>query len=198
MNELLKRYFDLLSKWNARMNLMSIDGLREFEEVHIRDARELTHMLEGVNEAIDLGCGAGMPGIPLKILVPEIDVTLLDSTRKKVSFCDEAIRSLGLTGIRTAWGRAEDPEVIERLGKFDAVISRATWELGEYLEMARSYVKPGGVIVAMKGPRWSEELSLANDVITSSKLSLEATHKYELKGGRIRTILKFAAPGDNT
>ena len=191
MEEAIREYFELLKKWNRHINLTAADDEERFESTHVEDARFLLAHLGNAGTLIDLGSGAGIPGMLVKIWRPDIEVTLLDSTRKKVSFCGEAIRRLGLAGIRAAWGRAEDERMRRALGVYDVVVSRATWELGEFLEMALPYAAEKGRIIAMKGPRWEEELSAAAGVLEKTPLALEGAHPYSLPGGKTRCILVF-------
>jgi len=138
-----------------------------------------------------MGSGAGIPGIVLKIERPRLSVVLLDSARKKVSFLNEAIARLGLAGIEAVQGRAEDPKVAERLGRFDIVVSRATWPLAGFLEAAIPYLAAGGRAIAMKGPRADEELGSLSDSPAAARFAMEERRAYELTGGRKRHILAF-------
>lgn len=188
-DELVKSYFDLLCKWNKKMNLTSIDDEDGFYVKHVDDSLQVLPYLSDANRIIDLGAGAGIPGIILKIFRPELDVTLMDSVRKKISFCGEVIRRLKLVDVRAVWGRAEDEMLARSVGKFDTIISRATWELKAYLKIASLYTKPGSVVIAMKGKNWARELEKAGKIC--GDLSLEGTHPYKLKSGEDRCILVF-------
>jgi 16S rRNA (guanine527-N7)-methyltransferase len=126
-------------------------------------------------------------------MLPGLEVVLLDSIRKKVSFCDEAIRALGLSGIRAVCGRAEDEGVREALGTFDAVVSRATWNLKDYIEISASYMKcsPGSRIYALKGAKWSDELSEAQNILEKHGLMLDQSIEYALPDSTPRRLLSF-------
>lgn len=192
MSDAIAQYFALLQKWNQRMNLTAVRSWEDFEERHLRDAEELAPLIGDARTLIDLGCGAGVPGILLKILRPECHVTLLDATRKKVAFCEAAIRDLGLAGISAEQGRAEGAAEQGRLGTFDAVVSRATWALRDYLAVARPYCRSGGALFALKGPRCEEELEAAAEIIISHGYNLRKRQNYTLAGvGGARTILCF-------
>ncbi len=192
MSDQIAQYFALLQKWNRRMNLTAVQSWEEFEGRHLRDAEELAPLLGDAQTLVDLGCGAGLPGILLKILQPECDVVLLDATRKKVAFCEAAIRDLELTGILAEQGRAEEVAVQERLGSFDAIVSRATWSLRDYLTVARPYCRAGGALFALKGPRCEDELAAADEIIASAGYQLRKRHDYAIVGdGGARTILCF-------
>ena len=113
-------------------------------------------LLEGMC-VLDLGCGAGFPGIPLKIASPSLEVVLCDSNRKKIDFCDAVIRELKLSSIKTEHGRAEDAKTHSKCGVFDIVISRATFKAADFLEIALPYLNRGGIAMLMKGPEWENE-----------------------------------------
>lgn len=188
--EKIRLFFELICRWNRKINLTSIDDEDGFYAKHVDDSLALIPYIEDAKRIIDLGTGAGIPGLILKIARPDIELTLLDSTRKKIAFCSEAARQLGLTTVRCVWGRAEDPVLARSVGKFDAVVSRATWELKKYLKIGGPYVKEGGVLIAMKGKNWQKELEAAGK-LKDSRLSLEGTHPYTLKTGEERCLLVF-------
>lgn len=195
MDDSLRRYYELLVKWNRQINLTSVDDEAGFRSAHAEDAHALLPHLGDAHTVLDLGTGAGIPGILLKVWRPALEVTLVDATRKKISFCDEAIRQLRLSGIRAVWGRAEDAKVREDLGRFDLVVSRATWDLREFLSIALPYVGEGGRVIAMKGPRWDEELAASAKTLVGGELSLIGTHPYVLPGGQSRCLLVFEREG---
>ena len=122
-------YVELLQKWNEKYNLTSITDPDNIKTDHFDDSLAPLPLLEDSKRLVDLGTGAGFPGIPLKMARPELEVVLIDAKRKKVSFCNEVIRTLGLQDIEAIQGRAEDPYLYRSLGLFDAVISRATWPI---------------------------------------------------------------------
>lgn len=193
MQDDLSKYFALLSRWNKSIRLVSsAESEEEFRTKHVRDALELSPFLSGIRTLIDIGTGAGLPGILIKILRPEIEVTLLDSIRKKISFCDEAIRTLGLVGIRAVTGRAEDDNTMKSLGKFDAIVSRATWGLNKYLIISIPYLAegPAAGIYALKGAKSAEELLYAKKTIEKQRLKLVIDHPYSV-GHLSRHILGF-------
>lgn len=189
MMSLVQSYYTVLTKWSSRINLTAITNQDEFQIKHVDDSLSALIFLENAKKMIDLGSGAGFPGIILKIYSPELAVTLLDSTRKKVSFCEEVIRTLGLKGIRAVWGRAEDEGVRQGLGSYDIVISRATWELSNYLDIAKDYLSDGGKIIAMKGGRWSQEIDGAAEALKKNNLRIDGVHEYKLKTGDQRALV---------
>lgn len=187
----IKKYYDLLKKWNSKINLMSVSDEDEFIDKHVEDAHALIAHLKDVESLVDLGAGAGVPGIIIKIERPSIDVTLVEATRKKVSFCEEAIRSLNLENIRAIWGNAEDEGLMKGLGAFDVSVSRATWDLETFVPIGSKYIDIDGRCIAMKGSSWRAELEKAEDVIDDSGLVHERDVEYVLKGGEKRCLVIF-------
>jgi 16S rRNA (guanine527-N7)-methyltransferase len=156
---LFLRYFRELKAWNRKINLTSIENDREIILRHFLDSLIPYPYIKGSKRLLDIGSGAGFPGIPIKIHDPSISVTLVDSVEKKVHFMKHIIRTLGLTGIEAVWGRVEDRSMIDRYsGAFDCVISRAFSELKDYLRLSLPYLAPGGTIIAIKGPAYEKEL----------------------------------------
>lgn len=158
-------YLRELKTWNRKMNLTSIEGEKDIIIKHFLDSLTPLRFLSGVKSVLDMGAGAGFPGIPLKIVLPDIQVTLLDSVEKKVNFLRHIIRTLRLKGIEAVSGRAESPELVQRLsGSFDCVISRAFAGLEAFITLGLPYLKTGGVLLAMKGPAVSEELRALGEI----------------------------------
>ncbi len=159
---LFLRYLKELKAWNKKINLTSIEDDREIILRHFIDSLIPYRYLEGSKRLLDIGAGAGFPGIPLKALDPSIRVTLIDSIEKKVHFLRHVIRTLGLKEIEAVHGRVEDKAIMERYAlSFDCVISRAFSELKDYLRLSLPYVAPGGIIIAVKGPAYEKDLEAA-------------------------------------
>lgn len=181
------KYYELLVEWNKVMNLT---GITEFDEVmqkHFVDSVAAAKYaeMEKVNSLIDVGTGAGFPGIPLKIVYPHIQVTLLDSLNKRIKFLEEVVDNLGLTGIETVHGRAEDAaKKAEYREQFDLSVSRAVANLASLTEYCLPFVKVGGKFVSYKSVSVDEE-------ITQSKKAV-----YVL-GGEIGKVEKFNLPESN-
>lgn len=182
--EQFEKYYELLVEWNKVMNLT---GITEFDEVmqkHFVDSVAAAKYaeMEKVNRLIDVGTGAGFPGIPLKIVYPHIQVTLLDSLNKRIKFLEEVVDNLGLTGIETVHGRAEDAaKKAEYREQFDLSVSRAVANLASLTEYCLPFVKVGGKFVSYKSVSVDEE-------ITQSKKAV-----YVL-GGEIGKVEKFNLP----
>ena len=182
--EQFEKYYELLVEWNKVMNLT---GITEFDEVmqkHFVDSVAAAKYaeMEKVNSLIDVGTGAGFPGIPLKIVYPHIQVTLLDSLNKRIKFLEEVVDNLRLTGIETVHGRAEDAaKKAEYREQFDLSVSRAVANLASLTEYCLPFVKVGGKFVSYKSVSVDEE-------ITQSKKAV-----YVL-GGEIGKVEKFNLP----
>ncbi len=154
-------YLSLLLKWNKVYNLTAITEHDEVWEKHFYDSLAPLKLLPKSGDLLDIGSGAGFPGIPLKIARPALSVTLLDAVDKKCLFCETVIRELGLKDINVVHGRAEDKKIQDNLGKFDAVISRATFSLKKYIAIAKPYLKEGSPLIAMKSVNVQKELAEA-------------------------------------
>lgn len=189
--EQYQKYLDLLLKWNERINLTAITDPDEIIIKHFDDSRAVLPFLNNAKTIIDIGSGAGFPGIPIKIERPHTLVTLLDSQRKKVNFLRQVIFELKLEGIEAMQGRAEDPDFFRTHGPFDIVISRATWSLDLFLELAEPYYDQNGACIAMKGPRYEKEIQKAKNVIHKYNLTLVKTHSYTLSSKEERHVLVF-------
>lgn len=152
-------YRRLLQEWNTRMNLTAITGDEEITVKHFADSLSLVPLIRargGGNGAslslADVGTGAGFPGLPLKIVMPELRVCLIDSLAKRLTFLAEVIRELSLTGIETVHARAEDAGRNRAYrDRFDLAAARAVASMPVLLEYCMPLVKPGGTFLAMKG-----------------------------------------------
>ncbi len=151
----LLAYLALLDRWNRTYNLTAIRDPREMVVRHLLDSLAMHPFVE--SEALaDLGTGPGLPGIPLAIAKPRLQVTLVESNGKKARFLREAVRTLGLANARVAESRAE---ALEEPGAYDAITARALNTLAGIIEVGGHLLKPGGKLLAMKGVRPDEEMA---------------------------------------
>ena len=151
----LLTYLALLDRWNRTYNLTAIRDPGEMVTRHLLDSLAMHSFLEGGNLA-DLGTGPGLPGIPLAIAKPQLQVTLVESNGKKARFLREAVRTLGLDNARVAESRAE---AVDEPGAYDAITARALDTLAGIIKVGGHLLKPGGKLLAMKGIRPEEEIA---------------------------------------
>ena len=168
----LEQYLDLLTAGNEQMNLTRITDREQARVQHVADALTLLPFLPaGAHRLADVGSGGGVPGVPLAIARPDVRVTLIESIGKKAAFLEESAAALGLANVHVFNGRAE----AWRGGRFEVVACRAVAALGKLVEWCRPLVAPGGVLLAMKGPRIAEELAEAAPVLRGQNARVE-TH----------------------
>lgn len=156
-----KKYYELLTEWNKVMNLTGIIDYDEVNEKHFVDSLAIVKSIElkKVNKMIDIGTGAGFPGIPLKIVFPQMHVVLLDSLNKRVKFLNMVIEEIGLQNIDTLHGRAEDYARQEKYReRFDLCVSRAVANLSTLCEYCIPYLRIGGIFISYKSGNIEEEL----------------------------------------
>ena len=182
--ELFDRYYEFLIFWNNKFNLTSIT---DKEDVIVKHFVDSTALLKYVDLSgctlLDVGSGAGFPGIPLKIMCNSCSVVLLDSLNKRVGFLNEVIKDLGLSGIRAVHGRAEDIARDQSYReKFDFVTSRAVASLSILSEYCLPFVRIGGHFISYK----------SGDVDTELNYS---SHAISILGGKIGNVHRFCIPG---
>ena len=165
-SEQLLIYYEMIVEKNKVMNLTAITDFEEFVTKHFVDSISICKVIELNNknfDVIDIGTGAGFPGIPLKIVYPGLSITLFDSLQKRLTFLDEVIDKLALQNIRTLHGRAEEfGRKLDYREKYDIVVSRAVAELTTLCELALPFCKTGGRFISYKGSKGKEELEAAS------------------------------------
>lgn len=182
--EQLNNFHKILCEWNEFMNLT---GITEYNEVVIKHfvdslAVNCVYLFKKTDRVVDIGTGAGFPGIPLKIMYPDTRFTLLDSLNKRIKFLDEVIRINSLDGIETLHGRAEDYARDKNYREeFDVCVSRAVANLSTLSEYCLPYVKVGGVFISYKAGQLDEELKASERAI-------------KLLGGEIKEVHKLTLP----
>lgn len=177
-------YYELLIKWNQVMNLTAITEFEEVMQKHFVDSISVTGFMsmQDKKSILDVGTGAGFPGIPLKIVYPHLQMVLLDSLNKRIRFLDEVVEKLKLDGIKTVHGRAEDAARKEEYREnFDLVVSRAVANLSSLSEYCIPFVKKEGYFVSYKSGNASEEI-------------LQAEQAIHVMGGKLEKIEKFVLP----
>ncbi|ERM91609.1 16S rRNA methyltransferase [Caldanaerobacter subterraneus subsp. yonseiensis KB-1] len=173
--EHFQKFYSLLFKWNQKMNLTAITEEEEVVIKHFLDSLSVikSGKIKGGEKVIDIGTGAGFPGIPLKIVFPEIRLTLLEASKKKVNFLNFLSQVLLFEGIEVIHGRAEELGKVERFReKFDIATARAVAPLNILLEYAVPFVRVGGHFIAMKG-RDIEEVYQCKNALEELKCEIE-------------------------
>lgn len=162
-------YSKLLVEWNEKINLTAITDKNEILKKHFLDSMSMSQCIDELLDGkslLDLGTGAGFPGIPLKILYPELNVTLVDSLNKRIDFLNEVINELGLTNITTIHSRAEDlAKDLKYREQFDYVVSRAVANLAVLSEYCIPFVKVDGYFISYKTDSSIEEINNARNAI---------------------------------
>lgn len=183
-NERFSLYNDLLLEWNEKMNLTAITEPEEVAVKHMIDSLSCydKNVFKKGAKVIDVGTGAGFPGLPLKIWQDDINLTLLDSLNKRVNFLNTVAQSLDLSGVMTIHSRAEDAGKKELYReRYDIAVSRAVARLNVLCELCLPFVCVGGYFIALKGSRYKEEAQ-------------EAAQAVKLLGGAIERIVPIKLP----
>lgn len=193
-------YYELLIHWNSMVNLTAITQMEEVVTKHFVDSLSLKKIIVDIDQKpyklIDVGTGAGFPGIPLKIVFPELQITLLDSLNKRVKFLNEVIENLQLKEIISIHGRAED------LGRdnvsretYDLCVSRAVANLATLSEYCMPFVKTGGYFVPYKSGKLEEELENGRGAVKKLRGEIEDIVTFTLPNADERSLVKIRKTG---
>ena len=177
-------YYEMLVEWNQVMNLTAITEYDDVMKKHFVDSISLikAYDISKKSKVIDVGTGAGFPGLALKIAYPSLQVTLLDSLNKRIQFLNAVIERLGLVGVDTVHGRAEDFAKPGKLReKYDLCVSRAVANLSTLTEYCLPFVKEGGMFISYKSEKIQEEMVLADKAIS-------------VLGGKVERQVEFTLP----
>ena len=190
--EQYERYFELLVEWNEKINLTAITDKDEVYLKHFYDS--IAPILQGLIEnqpirLLDIGAGAGFPSLPMKILFPELDVTIIDSLNKRINFLHLLAEELGLSEVHFYHGRAEDFAQDKAFrAQFDLVTARAVARMQVLSELTIPYLKVGGRLLALKASNAPEELEEAKNALNILFSKVEDNLQYELPNGDPRYI----------
>ena len=198
----LDKYAVLLKEKNREVNQTAITDLEEVREKHFADSMAAS-LWKGFPDIVkrgkilDLGTGGGFPGVPIKIAYPDADITLLDATRKKLDAVSEMAAGIGISDIKTVWGRAEDlGRNDQHREKYDLVVSRAVAYLPALIECAVPFLKTGGVFLAYKQAGSDREIEEAGNALNELHAVVEEQIPYHISDGEARRLLviKKTAP----
>ena len=175
-------YNEMLLDWNTRMNLTALTAPEDVAVKHIIDSLTAydAARFDGARTLIDVGTGAGLPGIPLAVYAPHLTVTLLDSLNKRVRFLTEVTAAMGLQNVRCIHARAEEAaRTAEHRAAYDIVVSRAVARLPVLLEYTLPFVRVGGTLLALKGRAYAEEQKEARraaEVLGGGRITARPVH----------------------
>jgi 16S rRNA (guanine527-N7)-methyltransferase len=184
--ERFETYIGTLLLWRSRLSLTTAATPSALVRYHIVDSLFVAPFIQPGVRFADLGSGAGFPGLPLAIVRQDTAVVLIESQRKKANFLREVVRRSGLTNACVVEARAESL-ASSHLGAYDAVVSRAVWQVPEFMRLGGRLLRPGGLAIAMKGPRGLAECRLQRPVGFSEPKVID----YHLHGGVRRMLLVF-------
>ncbi len=195
------RYTELLLEWNQKFNLTRITEPGEIAVKHYLDSLSLLEFAQipDGSSLIDIGTGAGFPGIPLKIAIPGLKLTLLDSVRKRLAFLEAVVQELGLSDVQIVHGRAEDFGQDRAFrARYDFSVSRAVARLSVLCELCMPFCRVGGRFIAYKGPDVDEEVAEASKAIRVLGGKLESVHKFVLPGSDLQRSLVIVGKTEQT
>ncbi len=177
-------YYHELMAWNQRMNLTAVKDYEGVQVRHFLDSLTAAPYLnDGTRTLLDIGTGAGFPGVPLKIVFPHLELTLLDSVGKKTAFLEHLVQELDLSGVQVHTGRAEDLALhSEPRESFDMVVTRGVAVMRVLMELTLPFCRPGGMVLTWKKGELGPEIS-------------DSLHAMDVLGGRLREVAPVEAKG---
>jgi len=189
-------YLNELIEWNKKFNLTSVTDPEEIRVRHFEDSLSVLQAIDLENEkVVDVGAGAGFPGIPLKIVRPGIKLTLIEATRKKVDFLNHIIKLLQLDNTEAVWGRAEVVSKDSKYyGKYNVALARAVAKLPDLAKYCLPLLRPGGLFIAMKQADVEQEIKEAKKELEKYYGSIKEIKKVEV-GGVKRTLVVIEKMG---
>lgn len=187
-------YAGELKKWNRKINLTAITSDREIAIKHFIDSLFMVRMLDDAKNILDIGSGAGLPALPIKIIRPDMAVVSVDAVAKKIHFQRHVARLLQLEGFEAIHARIENLHQ-SHAGHFDVITSRAFSDLSQFVSLAAPLLAEGGRIIAMKGPTSESEIKNSAPSFESHRLEISSVYSYHLpeNSGERRMIIISAS-----
>ena len=191
MLDALDQYAEILVEYNQKVNLTAITDPEGIEDKHFADSLLLANLPETAGKLVDVGTGAGFPGVVAKIFKPELQLTLMEPTGKRVEFLKYVCAQLGLSGVEFAKERAEEAARKVWREQFDVATARGVAALPMLSEYCLPLVKVGGVFLAMKGPGAAEELAESGAALKKLGGQGSGVAEFHLPGGDVRNIIRI-------
>ena len=191
MLDALDQYAEILVEYNQKVNLTAITDPEGIEDKHFADSLLLANLPETAGKLVDVGTGAGFPGVVAKIFKPELQLTLMEPTGKRVEFLKYVCAQLGLSGVEFAKERAEEAARKVWREQFDVATARGVAALPMLSEYCLPLVKVGGVFLAMKGPGAAEELAESGAALKKLGGKGSGVAEFYLPGGDVRNIIRI-------